>query len=272
MPRNKKWTTAEKTNAAKAYHAVTLDPVKGAYQTQAAYELKMYNKFVELGPTNPEPGTYKHRKPDAIGNHVRDRIRKPLMKFVKAMKQVTDLDPTGSDEAAIMNMAYAIYKGVTNKMEYKFRTYDARINWDLYGAWMVLKDLPKFQDVPGDADADVLETSSLSDDGEGYYVDNRKRKKSNSNERGGKGVKAAKAMQAQTARRGARSEAMQEHYRRDDERFERVQSHAENMELGLINLKTELNSIAEVMRLKAKLGVLEDEQARAEVKRKLSEL
>ena len=82
-----------------------------------------------------------------------------------------------------------------------------------------------------------------------------KEKKANSKERGGKGVKAAKALMAQTARRGARSEALEEHYRRDEEHFERVQSHAENMELGLNNLNTELKSIAEVMRLaKGKVG------------------
>jgi hypothetical protein len=203
MPKNKRWTIGEKTHAAKAYHAVTLDPVTGVNQTKEAYELKMYNKFVQLGPKNPEAGTYKERKPDAIGNYVRDRIRKPLMKFKKAMRKVTDCDPTGCDEAAIMNMAYALYNEKTDRMDYKFRTYDASINWDLYGAWMILKDLPKFQDVPGDAN--VLETSS-SEDGEGP-VCNRK-KKANSKERGGKGVKAAKALMAQTARRGARSEAL----------------------------------------------------------------
>jgi hypothetical protein len=34
-----------------------------------------YDKCVQLGPNNPEPGTYKDRKPDAIGNHVQLTIR-----------------------------------------------------------------------------------------------------------------------------------------------------------------------------------------------------
>jgi hypothetical protein len=50
--------------------------------------------------------------------------------------------------------------------------YDASINWDLYGAWMILKDLPKFQSVPGDVD--VLERSSISE-GRGVYWQRKKR-------------------------------------------------------------------------------------------------
>jgi hypothetical protein len=269
MPKFKRWTNGEKSHAAKAYKCVTLDPVKGAYQTKEAYELKMHEKFVQLGPENPEAGTYKDRRPDAIGNYVRDRIRKPLMKFKKALKKVTDCDPTGCDEEAILNMAYAIFVGKTDRMDYKFRTSGATINWDLYGSWMILKDLPKFQDVPGDVD--ILELSSLSDGKDDESVGKRKQK-SNSKERGGKGVKAAKAMLAQTARRGAREEALQERCRRDDEQFERVQANVENMEHEINSLRTELKSIAEVMRLKAKLSVTEDEVVRAEVKRKISEI
>jgi hypothetical protein len=46
--------------------------------------------------------------------YVQDRIRKPLMKFKKAMRKVTDCDPTGCDEAAIMNMACALYNEKTD--------------------------------------------------------------------------------------------------------------------------------------------------------------
>jgi hypothetical protein len=64
-----------------------------------------------IGPANPEAGTYKDRLPQAIGGYVRDKIRKPLMKFNNALKKVTDCDPTGCDEQAILNMAFAILMG-----------------------------------------------------------------------------------------------------------------------------------------------------------------
>jgi hypothetical protein len=153
---------------------------------------------------------------------------------------VTDCDPTGCDEEAILNMAYAVFDGKPDRMDYKFRTYDATINWELCGSWMVLKDLPKFQNVPGDVD--VLDISSISEEGSRGETN----KKSNSNERGGKGAKAAKALLAQTARRGARKEALQEHYKRDDEHFERIQSNIENMEHGITMLNRQLKSIADV--------------------------
>jgi hypothetical protein len=60
-----------------------------------------------------------------------------------------------------LNLAYAIFDGKTDRMEYKFRTYDATTNWDLYGSWMILKDLPKFQNVS--SDVDVVDSSSLSE-------------------------------------------------------------------------------------------------------------
>jgi hypothetical protein len=145
MPKFKRWTVEEKNNAAKAYKAVSLDPVKdGADQSKEAYELRIYEKFVQLGPPNPEPGTYKDRRPASIVGHLRDKIRKPLMNFKNALRKVTDCGPTGCDEQAIMNMAYAIFDGKTDRMDYKFRRYDATTYWDLYGSWMIMKDLPKF--------------------------------------------------------------------------------------------------------------------------------
>jgi hypothetical protein len=39
------------------------------------------------------------------------------MKFKKALRKVTDCDPTGCDEQAIMNMAYAIFEWSHIRME-----------------------------------------------------------------------------------------------------------------------------------------------------------
>jgi hypothetical protein len=73
-----------------------------------------------------------------------------------------------------LNLAYAIFDGKTDRMEYKFRTYDATTNWDLFGSWIILKDLPKFQNFA--SDVDVVDLSSHSE---------------GSSKRGGKGAKAA---------------------------------------------------------------------------------
>jgi hypothetical protein len=88
-------------------------------------------------------------------------------------------------------------------MEHKFEMYNATINRELYGLWMIHKDLPMFQNVPGDVN--VFEISSLSDEGEGSVG---KRKKSISNERGD--CKRCKGREGYYI--GAPSKAMQEHY------------------------------------------------------------
>jgi hypothetical protein len=167
MPRFKRWTTGEKTNAAKAYKLVTLDPVKGADQTKESYEFKI-------------------------------------------------------------------------------------------------------QDVP--SDGDVMDLSSLS---EGSPGETDKK----SSERGGKGAKAAKALLARAARRGAREEALERHFERDDEHFHIIQSNIQNMERSIGMLNQQLKRKADVMVLKAKLEVLkaklditDDEEARAELKRKICEI
>ena len=41
-------------------------------------------------------------------------------------------------------MAVAIHRGLTKSVEYKYKALDAS-SWRFYGAWKVLKTLPKFQ-------------------------------------------------------------------------------------------------------------------------------
>ncbi len=79
---------------------------------------------------------------------------------------------------------------------------------------MVLKDLPKFQNVP--SDVDVHDVSSITSDEEGGSGGKTKKK---SSERGGMGAKAAKAWLAQAARRGAREDVLDRHFKRDNEHF-----------------------------------------------------
>jgi hypothetical protein len=110
---------------------------------------------------------------------------------------------------------YAIFDGKTDRMEYKFRTRDATTNWDPYESWMILKDLPKFQN--GFSDVDVEDLSSLS---EGSTSETNKI----SSELGEKDAKAVKASLALEARCGARQEALERRFKRDDERLHTIQS------------------------------------------------
>jgi hypothetical protein len=234
MPKFKRWTAAEKIAAAKAYKAVSVDPVKGgADKGKEAYALRIYETFVQLGPPNPEPGTYKDRKPASIVGYLRDRIRKPLMKFKNALRKVTDCDPPGCDEHSIMNMAYAIFDGKTDRMQGKFRTYNATINWDLYGSWMILRDLPMFQNDPRNVD-----------------------------------------LLAKAGKRQAREEAPEkQHTRNNDEPFDKIQSSTESiMERSLNMISQQLKRQNDLMALKLAWEMEDDEETRAGIKRKLFEI
>jgi hypothetical protein len=46
--------------------------------------------------------------------------------------------------------SYAIFDGQTDRMDYNFRTYDSTTTWELYGSWIILKDLPKYQNISSD--------------------------------------------------------------------------------------------------------------------------
>jgi hypothetical protein len=58
-----------------------------------------------------------------------------------------------------------------------------------------------------------------------------------SSECGGEGAKAAKPSLALAVRCRARQEALERHFKRDDDRFHRIQSNIQNMErsIGMLN-------------------------------------
>jgi hypothetical protein len=155
------------------------------------------------------------------------------------------------------------FEGAHN--QYKFRTYDATTNSDLSGSWVNLKDLTKSKNVSSDVDVDV-DVADLSSLSEGSSGETNKK----SSERGGKGAKAAKALLAQAARHGAREEALERRFKRDDERYHITQSKIQNMERSIGMLNQQLKSIADAHALKTMLEVTDDEETRAEVKRKIS--
>jgi hypothetical protein len=77
---------------------------------------------------------------------------------------------------------------------------------------------------------------------------------------------------AQAAGCGARKEALERHFKRDDEHFHVILSNIHNMECSIHMLNRQLKRNADVMALEAKLEVTDDAEARAEVKRKISEI
>jgi hypothetical protein len=132
---------------------------------------------------------------------------------------------------------------------------------------MILKDLPKFQNVSGGAD--VVDLSSLTSEGSPGTPGETNKK---SSERGGKGTKAAKALLAVAARRGAREEVMERNFKRDDDNFRVLQSNLQNMERSIGMLNQTMKRKADLMALNARLEVTEDEENRVELKRKISEI
>ena len=53
-------------------------------------------------------------------------------------------NPSGVSEIQKINMAVAIHLQLTKKMDYQYKDFD-KTKWRLYGAWVALRDLPKFK-------------------------------------------------------------------------------------------------------------------------------
>ena len=104
--------------------------------------LDLSGKFEAVSPTNCELGRYYHRK-DTVYPYLRDNIFPNVQKFNKSLRIIEISNPTGTTEQD-MNMAVAIHLGETQKMDYAYKDYD-HLKWKFYGAFQVLRKLPKFQ-------------------------------------------------------------------------------------------------------------------------------
>jgi hypothetical protein len=83
-----------------------------------------------------------------------DQLKKQIFpdckKFNLALMQVEAAKPTGGiSEQQMINMAVAIHKKKTNRLDYLFKDTDPRGIWDNYEAWKVLRNIPKFAPTRG---------------------------------------------------------------------------------------------------------------------------
>ena len=143
MVSKKHYKAEEVTVLAKAFAIASQDPIVGADQRSEDLAKKIHLKVKELAPANCDAGTYHHRTPDGIWGFLRDTVLKDVQAFNKSLRLVYLSEPSGVSEEDKINMAVAIHKSKVERMEYRFKDYEAR-DWKCYDAWNVLKGHRKF--------------------------------------------------------------------------------------------------------------------------------
>ena len=127
----------------------------------------MANVEKRAPPDAVREGRYHYRGIKPIKSYWRDQISKECNQFNRDLLLVYNSNPTGCTEQNKINMAVAIHKGKVERMEYRFKDFEAR-DWKFYGAWCVLKGHRKFLppqkpvevDIPQDSEMPPLEVGT----------------------------------------------------------------------------------------------------------------
>lgn len=143
MPRAKKWKSDELKLLAAAWIRATNDAERGADQRLGTFQETMLEKLKELSPAECPDGYYWKRGAVACQEYFRDKVSPDVQSFNKALKQVYDSEPTGCGQNEVIAMAVAIHMKKANKMDYHFKLFAVE-SWRNFGAWELLKCIPKF--------------------------------------------------------------------------------------------------------------------------------
>ena len=145
MGKGKKWKAQEAADLAKSYVAATCDPIVGRDQTSAVFFNKVYNGFVARAPQKVDSDTYGGRSANAVMDYFKKKIQKDTQKFNRAVRTIRLSNPTGGlTEQQKLNMAVAIFVGVTDKLNYRYKDFPAEKEWVNFKAWQILRKTPKF--------------------------------------------------------------------------------------------------------------------------------
>ena len=144
MPRH--WKVDEIELACQAYISATNNPISGTEQDYHTFALDIVDRFKQISNADCVDGTY-FKQGARVYPYLRDNVFPEVKKFQKAMRVVSISNPTGVTEKEKVNMAVAIHCKATKKMEYKYTSYNPN-EWKYYQAYLHLKNLPKFANLP----------------------------------------------------------------------------------------------------------------------------
>ena len=156
------WADAEVAAACKAYAKATLNPLVGTDQDLDQFAQEIALQMEEVAPPDVQPGMYHHRG-TRIYPYLRDCVFPQLQKFNKALRHIYACNPTGVTEQQKINMAVALFKKVVKGMDYEYKDYDAAKHWKMYGGWLAVCHLAKFQINSGLSGTSVSSDSPDSD-------------------------------------------------------------------------------------------------------------
>ena len=136
------WQHHEITIACRAYTNDTNNGIQSCDQDMEKFNNDIVEKMRLLAPSGYLPGTY-HERAHRIYKYLRDNVFGEVQKFNKSLRLVEISHPSGVTEEQKVSMAIAIHLKLTKKMDYEFKDFE-KSKWRLYGAWDVLRHLPKF--------------------------------------------------------------------------------------------------------------------------------
>ena len=250
MPRH--WKNDEIALACQAYISATDNPINGTDQDYHTFALDIVDRFKQISSADCADGTY-FKRGVRVYPYLRDNVFPEVQKFQKALRVVSVSDPTGVTEKEKVNMAVAIHCKETNKMEYKYKSYDPN-EWKYYQAYLHLKTIPKFANLPSTV---VVEERVESSDPTSESEPNR-----SAESRGvGRGKKASKAVKMRELKESKKRT-------RDEERERKLDAMMEEM----AEMKKILKNKSAAAILTKAMKATDDEEVKKRLKHKLVQL
>ena len=127
------WNSAEAALVAQCWIQVSEDGtgVNGALSGSEQRTNEFWQKVMQLleekaPPEAVQEGRYNYRGMKPIKSYWRDQISKDCNAFNRKLMLVYSANPTGCTELDKISMAVAIHLGKVERMEYRFKTFEAR--------------------------------------------------------------------------------------------------------------------------------------------------
>ena len=210
-------------------------------------------KICDLAPLGHAPGTY-HERGDRVYKYLRDNCFNEIQKFNKSIRMIEVSNPSGVSEIQKINMAVAIHLQLTKKMDYQYKDFD-KTKWRLFGAWVALRDLPKFKYDPNQysgADVSLVENPDEKDALLGMLVIGESKDTSSSSSDSNQTEEKLTLKQKSRGNGRDKSKVSAEKARIMKRKFEVLDA---NLEINK-TLVDKLSSIESILQKKAKVGIL----------------
>ena len=131
---------------AKAWVAVSNDPIVGTAQKASTFWGKVKAKFDELSPAEYESGLFKDRGLSSMKSFWNDQLHPEANKFQDRVTRVLAAKLTGNlTEQEKINIAVALHCNKITTPHYDYRNFETADNWKFYSAWYeVMRHQPKW--------------------------------------------------------------------------------------------------------------------------------